>query len=35
MTDVWERRLRRAAQLETEWPFARDILRFFRTLTEF
>ena len=35
MTDVWERRLRRAEQLEKEWPFARDILRFFRTLTDF
>ena len=35
MTDVWERRLRRAAQLEKEWPFALDLLRFFRSLTEF
>jgi FdhE protein len=35
MTDVWERRLRRAEQLEKEWPFAADLLRFFRTLTQF
>jgi FdhE protein len=35
MTDPWERRLRRAAELESAWPFAREILRFFRTLTEF
>jgi len=35
MTDVWERRLRRARELEDTWTFAREILRFFRTLTEF
>src|SRR5258705_5551964 len=29
MTDLWERRLRRAGQLETEWPFAGEILAFY------
>jgi hypothetical protein len=32
MTNAWERRLRRAVQLEKEWPFAADILRLYRSL---
>lgn len=35
MTDVWERRLRRAEVLEREWPFAAEFLSFFRRLLEF
>jgi FdhE protein len=35
MTDLWERRLRRARILEKEWPFAAELLRFFRAVTEF
>ena len=35
MTDVWERRLRRAEVLGKEWPFAQEILRFFSALTVF
>jgi len=30
LTDPWERRLRRAAALEREWPFAGEILTFYR-----
>ena len=35
MSDVWERRLRRAEFLSKEWPFAGEVLRFFSVLTEF
>lgn len=35
MSDVWERRLRRAEVLAKEWPFAEEVLRFFSVLTEF
>ncbi len=35
MTDVWERRLRRAEILEKQWPFAEEVLRFFSALTGF
>ncbi len=35
MTDVWEKRLRRARVLEEDWPFAADLLAFFRAVTEF
>ena len=34
MTDVWERRLRRAEHLSKEWPHASEVLTFFRRLTE-
>jgi len=30
MNDLWERRIRRAEQLEKEWPYAAEILRFYR-----
>jgi FdhE protein len=32
---VWDRRLRRAGELAALWPFAREVLGFFRALTEF
>ena len=32
---MWDRRLRRIDALQELWPFASDVLRFFRTLTEF
>lgn len=35
MADVFEKRLRRAEFLEKEWPFAADVLRFFRQITGF
>jgi FdhE protein len=35
MTDVWERRLRRAEELERLWPHSAEILRFFRAVTAF
>jgi FdhE protein len=35
MSDVFDRRLRRAVQLEKEWPFAANILAHFRKTTEF
>lgn len=35
MSDVWDRRIRRAAELEKEWPFAADLLRFYRDLAAF
>lgn len=35
MTDPWDRRIRRAETLEKEWPFASEILRFFRELSAF
>jgi FdhE protein len=31
--DAWDRRLRRAERLEKEWPYAAEILRFFRGWT--
>lgn len=34
MMDAWERRVRRAAALEVQWPFAAEILGFFRGLAE-
>jgi FdhE protein len=34
MADVFEKRLRRAEQLATEWPFAAELLRFFRSVLE-
>lgn len=33
LSDVWERRLRRAEQLGKEWPHAAEILQFFRGWT--
>jgi len=33
MSDVFEKRLRRAETLETEWPFAAEILSFFKEVT--
>jgi FdhE protein len=33
MPDLFEKRIRRAETLEKEWPFAAEILRFFRSLT--
>lgn len=35
MADVFQKRLRRAEFLEKEWPFAAELLRFFRRITEF
>jgi FdhE protein len=32
MTNLWERRLRRANRLENEWPFAGEILAFYRSI---
>lgn len=32
MSDVWDRRIRRASELEREWPFAAEILGFYREL---
>lgn len=32
MTDVWERRIKRAEALEEQWPFAAEVLRFYRKL---
>jgi FdhE protein len=31
---VWERRLERAAELSSLWPFAREVLGFYRAVTE-
>jgi FdhE protein len=33
MTGVWDRRLRRAEVLEGRWPYAREVLAFFRSVT--
>lgn len=33
MSDVFEKRLRRISQLQNEWPFADEVLSFFRVLT--
>lgn len=35
MSDVWERRIRRAEDLQKHWPFAKATLRFFRAVTSF
>lgn len=35
MHELWERRIRRIEQLQREWPFAQDTLRFFRAVTAF
>ncbi|MFN3486013.1 MAG: formate dehydrogenase accessory protein FdhE, partial [Planctomycetota bacterium] len=32
MSDVWDRRIRRASELQREWPFAADLLGFYRAL---
>lgn len=35
MTDLWDRRLRRAATLVERWPFAGEVLQFLATVTRF
>lgn len=35
MGTVWERRIKRAEELQQQWPFAQEILRFFRAVTSF
>ncbi len=35
MSDLWDKRLRRAEELATQWPYAADVLRFFSALTRF
>jgi len=35
MQDVWERRIRRSEELQRQWPFAQEVLRFFRAVTSF
>jgi FdhE protein len=35
MSQLWERRLARVATLETLWPHAADLLRFYRAVLEF
>ncbi len=35
LTDVWQKRLRRAESLERDWPFAAEVLRFFQLATAF
>ena len=32
--DVWKRRLQRAVELSSLWPHAREVLDFYRALTE-
>jgi FdhE protein len=35
MHAAWERRIRRSEELQRQWPFAREMLRFFRAVTSF